>query len=299
MLKNRCIYLLILITTYIFFLFYKMWASWYCLMLVLVIPVISLVLCLSASASFNISTDIPSRIEKGDKASIKIKSKGLLSILSFCRFNMTVTDVMSDVSRKQISDLPCGDSSEIRIDTSHCGQYIYEFSDVRVYDIFGLFYKKKKAPSKCSILVKPPLVMPEAIPNLSGFRAKGLRKSNSPNSEIYDIREYEPGDPIKSVHWKISAKKDQLLIKEPQEEYFGHSRIVLRLTPDRDKMDKKLGEILFTSNYFLTQDISHKIRITPPTKREIAFDIESQRDLDTALLKILRMKLPKEEENAV
>jgi uncharacterized protein (DUF58 family) len=32
-------------------------------------------------------------------------------------------------------------------------------------------------------------------------------------TRIYGIREYVPGDPIKSIHWKVSAKTNKLQVK--------------------------------------------------------------------------------------
>ena len=36
---------------------------------------------------------------------------------------------------------------------------------------------------------------PDLMPNMYGFKAKNLRKSNNSSSDLYDIREYEKGDP--------------------------------------------------------------------------------------------------------
>ena len=33
-------------------------------------------------------------------------------------------------------------------------------------------------------------------------------------AEITDVREYRPGDRIKDIHWKLSAKKETLMVKE-------------------------------------------------------------------------------------
>ena len=33
-------------------------------------------------------------------------------------------------------------------------------------------------------------------------------------SEIYDLKTYYPGDDIRHVHWKLSAKTGQVLLKE-------------------------------------------------------------------------------------
>ena len=90
----------------------------------------------------------------------------------------------------------------------------------------------------------------------------------------------------------MSAKKDKLLVKEPLEEYGGHSRVILKLTHDRDLMDLHLGQILFTSRFFIEHETPHKIRIIPPDRREIAFEVESETDLQRAIAMILRMRIP-------
>ena len=136
--------------------------------------------------------------------------------------------------------------------------------------------------------------MPDVMPDMFGFKAKSLRKSKQPNSEIYDIKEYQAGDPVKSIHWKMSAKKDKLMVKEPLEEYGGHSRIILQLTDDRDLLDVHLGQILFTSRFYLEREIAHRIRVIPPDSSEVAFDVESEVDLERALAMILRLRLPQE-----
>jgi hypothetical protein len=92
----------------------------------------------------------------------------------------------------------------------------------------------------------------------------------------------------------MSAKKDALLVKEPLEEYGGHSRVLLRMSGDRDEMDLHLGQIVFTSKFYIEHEISHRIRVIPPDKGEVAFEIESDLDLERAIVSILRMRIPKE-----
>ena len=33
-------------------------------------------------------------------------------------------------------------------------------------------------------------------------------------SEVYQLREYRPGDDIRQIHWKLSSKLDELILKE-------------------------------------------------------------------------------------
>ena len=116
--------------------------------------------------------------------------------------------------------------------------------DGRVIDKQAGFFVKINLNMNNEILVKPVPAMPSVMPDMFGFKAKNLRRSKLPNSEIYDIREYQIGDPLRSIHWKMSAKKDALLVKEPLEEYGGHSRVLLRMSGDRDEMDLHLGQIV-------------------------------------------------------
>lgn len=298
MFKNWVTYILALAGALAFFLFYQMWLAWYCIVLLLTIPILALIMCLVSGASVKVRLEAPASVKLGDKASISVRlTSNSIAGLALCRMQIAATEYMTgEVTRAKIFGQGSTKMS-YEINTEHCGAFAYTVEKVRVYDLFGLFCVKKKSKASCEVVVRPIPSMPDAIPELNGFKAKVLTKSNSPYSEIYDVRDYLIGDPIKNIHWKASAKKDKLLVKEPQEERYGHARVYLRLQDDRDKFDQKLGEVLFTSNYFLSREIQHMIRVLPPFKREVAFDIQSQRDLDTAIIRILHMKIPKETED--
>ena len=48
--------------------------------------------------------------------------------------------------------------------------------------------------------------------------------------ELYAIREFQPGDPLSSVHWKSSAKTGHLRVKEFQSQNLQSYTIFLTLT---------------------------------------------------------------------
>ena len=252
-------------------------------------------MCLASSAFYKFDIDTPKNVKIGDKAAIKFISRGKnVTWFSFFRLIVSVEDQMSG-EKKKIKLTGNGSASlSCPIDTTHCGAKSYSVDRFRIYDLFGLFFVSRFTKSKTEVVVRPVPHVPAIMPELNGFKARHLRKSNSSYSEIYDVRDYIIGDPIKNIHWKASAKKDMLLVKEPQEEVSGHARVFLAMSRDRDRLDRKMGELLFTSDYFLNKDIPHKIRILPPMRREVAFDIQSPRDLETAMLRILHMKIPEE-----
>ena len=295
MVKHWLIYIALLIGTVVFFLFYQMWLAWYCMILLLLLLPIALLLAFVMSRNGRVSMVSPKNPKIGDKANMKVRmNAGRIASFSIARVDLSVEEKMTGIKSKKYLFLQGRSEVAIPMDTRHCGAFRYNVERVRIYDPLGLFWFRKKAKCSCEVVVHPVPQMPEMMPTLNGFKARTLRRSSSTYSEIYDVREYVMGDPIKNIHWKASATKDAIMVKEPQEECYGHARVFLQLAEDRDTFDKKMGEVLFTSNYFLSRDIPHRIRVLPPKKREVGFDIQSQRDLDTAILRILHMKIPKE-----
>ena len=294
MLKTWTLYSISLISTFIFFLFYKMWVSWYCLIVLMVLPFLALIVTVIASQTVNFSIDNPSATVKGKPAFIKLTIKGIASVFSFYKIKMISTDHMTGEVDKKVIVICDNGVTKIPLDTKHCGAYSFKLSKLKVYDLLGFFHFDLNVNKDIEFLVKPSPEMPGYMPDMFGFKAKNLRKSSKPNSEIYDIRDYQAGDPVKSIHWKMSAKKDKYLVKEPLEEYGGYSRVILQMTDDRDELDLHLGQILFTSKFFIDHEVAHIIRVIPPDSREVAFNVESNIDLERALHTILNMRIPEE-----
>ena len=283
-----------LLSSFVFFLCYKMWVSWILLLIVLAVPVLSLIMSIVASQTLEFKADCPAAIRLGDEINLKVTTSGIASYFSFCKVKMIITDRMAGKTKKKVFMIHDRGTSKIPVDTSHCGSYSYMLTWLYVYDLFGLFFVKINLNTNNEILVKPVPAMPSVMPDMFGFKAKNLRKSKKPGAEIYDIREYQIGDPLRSIHWKMSAKKDALLVKEPLEEYGGHSRVLLKMSGDRDEMDLHLGQIVFTSKFYIEHETAHRIRVIPPDRSEVAFEIESELDLERAIASILRMRIPDE-----
>jgi uncharacterized protein (DUF58 family) len=294
MLKTWFLYSISLIAAFIFFLFYKMWLSWYILIALLAIPVFALIVTIAASLTVKFSIVNPAVTVKGKPAFIKLSIEGIASAFSFYKVKMITTDHMAGTQEKKVIVICDNGVTKIPLETDHCGAYSYKLSKLKVYDLLGFFHFDQNINKDIELLVKPSPEMPGYMPDMYGFKAKNLRKSSKPNSEIYDIRDYQLGDPVKTIHWKMSAKKDKYLVKEPLEEYGGYSRVILKMTDDRDELDLHLGQILFTSKFFIDHEVAHIIRVIPPDSREVAFSIESNIDLERALHTILHMRIPEE-----
>lgn len=305
MIKRWAIYIFVLLASYIFFIFYRMWVAWYLLMLVIILPLISLLV--GAIRFIRFKPDVKmSRVTLRNhpvdilvfnaSSNKKKEDEDLVNILSNYDCVFEISDKMSgQIIKKTINSRGQRDFV-IPADTSHCGKFEYTLKSIRYYDFLGLFFFPRKLNKRFELSVMPISTAPEDMPRLDAYRTKSYKKSKSPYSEIYDIREYREGDSMKNIHWKMTAKKDDLMVREPLDENLQNARLVLVLVNDRDLMDKKLDEFMFISGYFLNNGVSHRVEVMTSRNdnsvHNVCYDIFEELDITKMIEGVLGMRLP-------
>lgn len=108
----------------------------------------------------------------------------------------------------------------IELDSEYAGMLEYRLESLTLYDMLGIFCWKLHLQDKRSIGVMPAFeLMPLEITRrtrefLADADEYSTERRGDDPSEIYQVREYSPPDPIRSIHWKLSAKEDELMVKE-------------------------------------------------------------------------------------
>jgi uncharacterized protein (DUF58 family) len=96
---------------------------------------------------------------------------------------------------------------------------------------FGLMRSQHLLPLPQSCCVLPRQYPASPLPASGGraYQRGGVALTNTvgDSEEFMSLREYRQGDPLRSVHWKSSAKFGRWLVKEFQEEYFVRRALVL------------------------------------------------------------------------
>lgn len=102
-----------------------------------------------------------------------------------------------------------------------CGYTDISIKDIYMYDLLGFMnLKLHQKYKKVSILTLPvpkgQAVDLNDIPFINGDEEFLFKNENEKNSsmEILEIREFRDGDSLNKVHWKLSGKADELMVRE-------------------------------------------------------------------------------------
>lgn len=105
---------------------------------------------------------------------------------------------------------------KVNVEFPHVGEYVFEIQQIKIYDIFDIFYLKIKTTCKEEIFVKPKKYDLDnlEIETIKPLNAVNFNVPTKMEGEVYDdIREYSPGDSMKSIHWKLSAHTNKYMTK--------------------------------------------------------------------------------------
>jgi len=97
------------------------------------------------------------------------------------------------------------------------GGFVLGPTTVSSGDPFGIFRVSQKYPAQSSLVVLPMLFPIAEFATPPGLLPGGRairRKSMDITPHASGIREYIPGDPMKRIHWPTSIRRDQLMVKE-------------------------------------------------------------------------------------
>lgn len=120
-----------------------------------------------------------------------------------------------------IPDVGLGETRhEMKLQFKGVGCHEVEVRNIHIYGLFGLGYITKNCKDFASVLVLPEIYfssikISEATKNFMGDAdIYDEFRPGHDAGETFEIREYRPKDKLQSIHWKLSAKMDDLMVKE-------------------------------------------------------------------------------------
>ena len=99
-------------------------------------------------------------------------------------------------------------------------------------------------------------------PDLNQFIARSWRpKFGGGFAENHELRPYRPGDSLNQIHWKLSAKTGDLILREPMEPNGNLVLVTMDLNGTPEELDHKFGRLLWPSGYLLENGLRHELRV--------------------------------------
>jgi uncharacterized protein (DUF58 family) len=110
------------------------------------------------------------------------------------------------------------------------GRYAFERVRAELSDPFGLERASVALPSPGALVVFPQLVHVGPLFSDSGARSHDGRRlllRRHTGFELHGVREYEQGESLRRVHWRSTARRGQLMVKELEDAPRDEVAIVL------------------------------------------------------------------------
>ena len=120
-----------------------------------------------------------------------------------------------------LHDITAGESKHMqKIVLQGAGRHEVSITKMRVHSLFGLVSMKRKCKDSCSVLIMPEVYaagvqVSQGTRNFIGEAdVYDEFRPGHDSGETFEIREYREKDKLQSIHWKLSAKNDELMVKE-------------------------------------------------------------------------------------
>lgn len=264
----------------IFYWAYKGWLAWLVFVAVACSCVVSLILSLPAMASMRLELDLPERVNRGDRLTLEVKNAASRVAPPYsCRLA-----VKSNRSGKHLIKKPGS-----VLDTAHCGKLTVKSRGSRVYDYLGLFFRCIRMGKK-SVLILPEPIKIQQLPNLELLLSASWRpKPGGGYSENHEMRAYRPGDKLNQVHWKLTAKTGELIVREPMIPNRQRMLVDLMLAGTPNEMDDNLGRFRWLGEYLSGLGLEFEIRILGKKGLE-SFAVTSPEEFDKVLENAVAME---------
>lgn len=241
------------------------------LIVLLVMPLLSACCALAALHSLEVAFEgTKEHLVLGEPFLLKItvKNNSIIPLLNVWLM-LTMGNEFFEVKGVHRLNIPAfmKQRNEIKYELSseYLGVVSVHASGITVMDWLGFFRFHKKISLQKEYVIIPDSRLP-AEPDAVAMDAGMTEAEENPKkgydfSEVTDVREYQPGDKLQNIHWKLSAKKDEIMVKERESLSSSRMLVFVELLQDESMV---LNDILVAAygmaRYLLENQISFELK---------------------------------------
>jgi len=257
--KNRIVYIIAFTGAALFLILYPLWFSRYLMVVLLLLALFDLIISLPPVFYSQITFSASKTYEQGEAASLifTVYNKKQFKI-RYIKIKLKSTSEERVYKRRFVIKSENGSRCEMKIDSSHSGVTVYEAKRIWIVSCLGLFCFPVDFKMRMPVLIMPAPIKPQNLIALpQGTQLKP--KPGGGFSDEHDLRPFRFGDPVRNIHWKVSAKLDSVIIREPLTPMSQSRLISVGRWNGRFERDLILGRLRWVSGYLSKWDLIHYV----------------------------------------
>lgn len=200
----------------------------------LLFPVVSTIQNFYLRNKIQVAVSVPITAAKGEAVTgtVTVQNNSRISCAGIC-CEITVKNHLTQEKERlylEFDGTPAGQCSsrQCEIYSDHCGYLQVYSSRVWLMDWIGFIpvrcktegQKAETISERNGEVVLPDMFQSQVFMNLAQTEqeeADNWSQTQKGNdfSEIFSLRDYVPGDSLKQIHWKLSSKRGELIVREP------------------------------------------------------------------------------------
>lgn len=298
MITKKLKYVVLLLAAVVFHIFILDYISFWILAFLFMLPLVSLLitaLSINGITAELIIKNAP--IQKNEALPIQLKVYSKHFFLA-CRVKVKLIIRNELLNKEQtqtyiITASHTGQTVKQIVSSQYCGILRCSIAELRIYDALGLFSFHKKTESTHFTVVLPTVFPLMAINstilrNIQNNINSRIIKGNDP-AELMDIREYRDGDQHARIHWKLSAKYNQLMVKDFGDSISNDVLMMFDLNgTSNEQLSGLLDSVYSISNFLLENRITYEMEWYDSQHEHIVHtDIAQKNDMGLAFEAIL------------
>ncbi len=301
--KRWLLYLICIFSILVLNVLYVEYQFFVLLMLVIAVPLISWLLFIFSTVGLKVYMQLPqSIVSLGEEVVIRIKAVnkrfmfvGKQSYIIGMHYSNT--EQAQAETLKVTADLESVEVSLIDFKPEHCG--IVEITVKKVYlqDYLGIFRASRDYNGKCELAVMPEQVLSSKVKSYAERQQEySIISGCEEDSEVVDWREFQPGDKLNRIHWNMSVKVDEMIVKQ----YGSRGDIKYVLLADltqlkkenfRDILDKIYAAVYSIGNMYLENGFEVLILAWNEESAFVeSYESGSTQELDRAMCGLMQIK---------
>jgi uncharacterized protein (DUF58 family) len=286
MIQRRLTYGAALLASAALHLAYGQYVTYYILLFLLFLPILSLLLSLPAILLSHVELFGGADVQRGRACEVRIRV-GCRFFLPPDLYKLKIEhqNLFLDACRTRTKVVIFGTERKEQVivpDTDRLGTISYRIRSARACDYLGLIAIPIRRSGTVTLTVLPNTEEPEPMPEL--LKSSELVRKPKPlgYSEDHELRPYREGDAVNLIHWKLTEKMDTPIVREPQEMLRRQVVLSMDLYDEYEKEQSVLEQLRCLSDLLTEDGIPFLLRYGLHTVK-----IEGDGDLDRFLRSLL------------